>query len=95
MIARGSTVTRAEARANLQEYTDAVHYFLREGYSINSDLLKASFSISGVFTSEEDSFDASRHKLNVNLLLGADLKEIPSQVKVYKATPRYRYPRCY
>ena len=84
MIARGSTVTKAEAKATLQELLEASAHFLKEGYNLNLPLFKAGFSISGVFTSEDDVFDSSRHQLNINLQLGGELKGIPQQIKLMK-----------
>lgn len=84
MIARGSTVTKAEAGANLQEFMEAAAFFLKEGYTLNLPLFKAGFSISGVFTSENDVFDANRHQLNINLQAGAELKDLPRQIKLAK-----------
>ena len=84
MIARGSTVTKAEAQASLQEFTDAVVFFLKEGYTINSRLLRAGFSVRGVFTSQEDTFDANRHQVNIKLQAGSSLKDLPGQIKVAK-----------
>ncbi len=84
MIARGSTVTRGEALATIHEFSDAIGYFLQEGYSINSRLLKAGPSISGVFASDEDSFDNSRHQLKIKMLPGEHLKEVPQRIKLTK-----------
>lgn len=84
MIARGSTVTKAEAKATLQEMLEAADHFLKEGYNLNLPLFKAGFSITGVFTSEDDVFDANRHQLNINLQLGGELKDVPQQIKLVK-----------
>jgi len=84
MTSRGSTVTKAEALANVQELSEAMFFFLKEGYTINSCLLKASFSISGVFTSEEDTFDPARHQININLRLGNNFKGLTEQIRLTK-----------
>lgn len=84
MIARGSTVTKAEAKATMQELLEAAEHFLKEGYNLNLPLFKAGFSITGVFTSEEDTFDANRHQLNINLQVGGELKDVPQQIKLVK-----------
>ena len=84
MIARGSTVTTAAAKATMQELLEAAAHFLKEGYNLNLPLFKAGFSISGVFTSEDDTFDANRHQLNINLQLGGELKELPRQIRLVK-----------
>ena len=84
MIARGSTVTTAAAKATMQELLEAAEHFLKEGYNINLPLFKAGFSISGVFTSEDDVFDANRHQLNINLQPGGELKNLPQRIKLAK-----------
>ena len=84
MISRGSTVTKAEARANLMEFLEAAAYFIEEGYTLNTPLFKAAPSISGVFTDEEDSFDPKRHRVNIKLTLGSELKDVPARIKVTK-----------
>ncbi len=93
MIARGSTVTKAEALATLYEYGDAVGYFLKEGYSINSRLLKAGPSICGTFINDEDSFDNSRHKLKVKTLPGVHFKDVPRQIRLTKITSSETLPQ--
>ena len=81
MISRGSTVTKAEARANLMEFLKAAAYFMEDGYTLNTPLFKAAPSISGVFTDEEDSFDPKRYQVNIKLTL---LKDVPARIKVTK-----------
>ena len=70
MIDRGSTVTKAEARAVLEEYGAAMIYLLKEGYTINTSLFKIALGIGGVFTDENDVFDPARHQINLNVSAG-------------------------
>ncbi len=93
MIARGSTVTKAEALATLYEYGDAVGFFLKEGYSINSRLLKAGPSICGVFINDEDNFDDSRHKLKIKTLPGVHFKDVSRQIKLAKIASSETLPQ--
>lgn len=87
MIDRGSTVTRAEARAMLEEYGGAIIFFAKQGFTINTDLFKLAPSISGVFTDKNDSFDASRHQVNINVLTGSRMDGVPQMIKVEKINP--------
>lgn len=95
MIDRGSTVTKGEAKANLEEFCSAVIYLLKEGYSINTPLFKITPSIGGVFTDENDVFDAARHQVNINLNPGDRLAVVPQLIKVKKieATSALPFPK--
>jgi hypothetical protein len=94
MIDRGSTVTRAEAKAMLEEYGAAIIFFIKQGFTINTDLFKLAPSISGVFTDKNDSFDASRHQVNINALVGARMDNVPQMIKLEKIsrTPSSPFP---
>ena len=87
MIDRGSTVTKAESKAMLEEYGAAIIFFLKQGFTINTDLFKLIFSISGVFTDKNDSFDPSRHQININVSVGSRMDNVPQMIKVEKMAP--------
>ncbi len=87
MIDRGSTVTKAEAKAMIEEYGAAMIFFLKQGFTINTDLFKLSPSISGVFTDKNDSFDASRHQVNINAATGSRMDNVPQMIKLEKIAP--------
>lgn len=84
MIDRGSTVTKAESKAVLEEFGAAMIYLLKEGYTINTPLFKISPSITGVFTDENDVFDANRHQFNLNINAGDRLAVVPQLIKLKK-----------
>ena len=95
MIDRGSTVTKGEAKANLEEFCAAIIYLLKEGYTINTPLFKIAPSIGGVFTDENDVFDPARHQININLNPGERLAVVPQLIKVKKieATNTLPFPK--
>ena len=84
MIERGSTLTKADITAAMQVYTETVCSLLEEGLQINTPLINTSMSISGVFEGATDSFDASRHTVNINITPGTKLKETLAKVKTQK-----------
>ena len=84
MIERGSTLTKADITAAMQVYTETVCSLLEEGLQINTPLINTSMSISGVFEGATDSFDTSRHTVNINITPGTKLKESLAKVKTQK-----------
>lgn len=57
---------------------------IAEGEAVNTELFNAFPSIHGVFTNAEDSLDASRHKVKINLHAGTALRQAVAQVKTKK-----------
>ena len=84
MIERGSTLTKADITAVMQIYSETICSLLEEGFQINTPLINTSMSISGVFNGATDSFDSSRHNVNINITPGTKLKETLSKVKTQK-----------
>ncbi len=89
MLQRGTLLTRTDIIAVLNGLEETVVEALLEGNTVNLPLFNTSFSVSGVFDSPLDSFDPSRHKLNINLTKGALLREAEKGVTLEKtnATP--------
>jgi hypothetical protein len=75
----GSTLTRAEAYAFLEEFNRAELKFLKAGYRINTEMYNISHSISGIFNNRKDKYDAIRHSVNINVSPGTKLKSIESE----------------
>jgi hypothetical protein len=86
MRSRGSTVTKAEALSVLEEYAVAIEQILGLGGTITTELFNLSVSIKGVFTNKNDSFDAKRHVVRVNITPGTRLKKLPPMLQVEKVT---------
>jgi len=84
MLNRGTTLTRTDILAVLNNLEETVVDALLEGNNLTLPLFNTSFSISGVFDSPLDSFDGNRHKLNINLTKGLKIREIESKVKFEK-----------
>lgn len=87
MLQRGTLLTRTDIIAVLNGMEETVAEALTEGCTVNLPLFNTSFSISGVFEGPLDSFDGSRHKLNINLTKGSLLREAERGVKLEKTNP--------
>lgn len=80
----GSTITPAEAKANYEELIGAYEYFLKQGCGINTEFINIRPTIQGVFHSEEDKFDNSRHKVRFRVVLGKRYNGTSGHVSVEK-----------
>ena len=84
MLSRGTLVTRTDIVAVLNNFEETIADILLEGNTVTSPLFNTSFSISGIFDGPMDSFDGSRHKLNINLTKGTLLRNTEKNVKFEK-----------
>lgn len=84
ILRRGSLLTRTDVLAVLNGLEETVADIVKEGGTINMPLFNTSFSISGVFDGPMDSFDPSRHRLNVNLTKGTLLRKAEAEVRTTK-----------
>ncbi len=92
MISSGSTLTRADALANIENYEAAIAKFVSQGRSVNTSLMYISPSIAGNFMDTEDYFDASRHEVRLNLSPGKRLQEAMEDISLKKVAPKQRRP---
>jgi len=93
MLNRGTTLTRTDILAVLNNLEETVVSALLDGNNVTLPLFNTSFSISGVFESPSDSFDGNRHKLNINLTKGLKLREIESKVRFEKTNTASPQPQ--
>lgn len=84
IVLHNTGVAASVARKVLTEHTNALRYFLEKGRHVNTPLLNTTYSISGVFDSDEDSFDPSRHRLNLNLTPGLAIRDVVTHAEVSK-----------
>ena len=82
LTVEGSILKPTECEAVITGVLRTIVKNLREGYGFQSDYFTLTPSVSGVFINEKDRFDANRHQVELNLRLGAPMKEALSQVKV-------------
>ena len=91
MVKRGSTVTKADILSVLEDFQQTIVELVVDGDSINTDLFRITASISGVFANAKDSFDSSRHQINLNVYAGWLIQQIISRLTVEQVeavTPR-------
>src|SRR5699024_8370108 len=91
MVRRGSTVNRADIRAVFEERREAIRELLEDGDTVETDLVRISPSIPGVFNSAADTFDPSRHHKALNTNRGSLIGEVARNLSVEKVeavTPR-------
>ncbi len=77
-------VTEAALAAVRKNEAKVCADIIADGGVINSDLFSTSFSVSGVFTNMNDTFDPKRHAVNLNATAGTLLREAAKKAKVYK-----------
>jgi len=92
MTSRGSTITKAEGLAVMEEFFNAVGQAVKNGSSIKTPLFNILPSISGVFNSPEDRFDPLRHQVRVRINPGKRLKEMEPEIVVNKIPAQKRKP---
>lgn len=84
MMERGTTITRTDVKAVLQLYKEVIVSLIADGAAVTTELMNVSHSISGVFINAADTFDPSRHRININLLPGKALTGIRNNISVQK-----------
>jgi hypothetical protein len=93
IVMHNTGITETVARKVIAEYIMALRFFLGKGRSVNTPLLNSSYSISGVFTDEEDVFDPSRHQLNLNFAPGVEIRDILGKVSTEKVEAAISQPK--
>ena len=84
MIKRGSSLTAADIAAYQKLEAEVYADIIANGGNVNTPLINTSFSITGVFTNQTDSFDKSRHAIKLNVNAGSALREAASKATVQK-----------
>lgn len=84
MIAKGSTVSKAEALAVIEEYEAAVCKAIEEGKNVNTRMYKIHAVIKGIFESEKEIFDSKKHSVQINIKAGNRLKQCVENIELEK-----------
>lgn len=92
MIRAGSSITKAEALATIEEFNQAVLEVLERGYTVNTPLFSIAPSITGVFKNDDDRFDVRRHKVKARFRAGSLLRDMAKNIKVKKVDTTARKP---
>ncbi len=67
MIARGSTITKADALAVLQDYYATIENLVLDGFKVTTPAANYGVSVKGNFDSQADGFDPNRHRTEANV----------------------------
>lgn len=86
MVAEGSGLTRPQALAYFEKLTQTMLHFVGEGCTISTPLFKIRPSITGLFESRLDSFDPSRHQVNIRTSAGVRLHAFSEEIKLKKTS---------
>lgn len=92
IVLHNTGITDSVARKVLAEYQRALRFFLEKGRHVNTPLLNTTFSISGVFDHDEDTFDRSRHELKLNFKPGLYFKGLTDQLNPVKVEANANLP---
>lgn len=84
MIKRGSSLTAADIAAYQKLEAEVYADIIENGGNIATPLINTSFSITGVFTNQTDSFDKSRHAIKLNVNAGTALREAAGKATAQK-----------
>lgn len=76
MVQGGSTLGRADIAACLEQLASTLGAMLLDGLRVSLPIGSFSVSIDGKFTGAGDAFDATRHRLNVNVAQGPRLRDV-------------------
>ena len=80
MIDQGSTTTKADILAVLEDTIKACESYLLDGFRVDfGGMCKLTGSVSGVFNGITDSFDPSRHRIDVNASVGKRIRKTVRQ----------------
>jgi len=73
MLDAGTTLTRTDIEGVFRLMEQETKSALREGFNVETGLVVFSVGINGVFKNDQDNFDRTRHKPDVNLRKGREL----------------------
>lgn len=86
LLGKGTLVTKTDVVAVFDAMESTILEILEEGSTLKLPFFNTSFSISGVFEGPLDSFDPTRHKLNVNITKGSLLRQAEANISFEKTT---------
>lgn len=92
MTSPGSTLTKGEAKLFIEQYRQAIRKKLLAGYGINTGLFNITPRIVGVFKGKNDTFDLSRHAVNLSVNPGVLLKAVEPEFKLAKVEATRQLP---
>jgi len=92
MIAEGTGLTRPQAMAYFEKLSQSVEYFIGLGFTVSTPLFRTRTTISGTFENKYDSFDASRHQINVKTISGVRMSKLEKGLSAVKTKLNRLFP---
>jgi hypothetical protein len=92
MLQRGTTTTRTDFVAVLNNIEETLAYITRDGGTVHLPLFGTSFGITGTFESATEGYDPARHKLHVTVHPGTVLLAAAKEVKLEKVHDNEPHP---
>ena len=94
MIACGSTITKADALAVLQDYHDTINDLVLQGFKVVTPGANYGISLRGNFAGQTDSFDPSRHQAAALVNPGLQFRRaIQERVQLHKQETNIPQPK--
>ena len=94
MMARGSTITRADALAVLEDYHETIAELVLQGFKVITPTANYGLSVKGNFTGQSDGYDPSRHRPAAQVNPGAHFRQaVESRAHLQKQEATLPHPR--
>jgi hypothetical protein len=94
MIARGSTITRADALAVLEDYHETITELALQGFKVITPTANYGLSLKGNFTGQTDGYDPSRHRPAAQVSPGVQFRQaVESRAHLEKQESTLPHPR--
>ncbi|MCF2874310.1 MULTISPECIES: DNA-binding domain-containing protein [unclassified Tenacibaculum] len=87
MLRKRNLVSKTDIVAVLNSYYEEVIQCINDGDNITLPIANISYSITGVFDTDEDSFTDDKHKLQINLNGGRLIKDLAENIPLKKVSP--------
>jgi len=92
IVSEGTGLTRPQAMAYFEKLAQSVEYFINLGFTVTTPLFRSRTSISGTFRNKYDSFDPSRHQINVRTISGVRLSKLEKGLSTVKTRLNRLFP---
>ncbi|WP_299104359.1 DNA-binding domain-containing protein [uncultured Tenacibaculum sp.] len=86
MLSKRNLVSKTDIVAVLNSFYEEIIQSIEEGDNLNLPLFNIGYSMTGVFETEEESFNLEKHKLHVNLNSGKLINEVKRDIPLQKVT---------
>jgi len=86
MLSKRNLVSKTDIVAVLNSYHEEMIECIEDGDTLNLPFFNLSYSITGVFENEDDSFNPEKHKLHVNINSGKLINEVKEDIPLQKVT---------